>query len=577
MRMSDMASPRLFGGNGNCAGASDSQKSKEERIAMVQMREARQRRFNVPPLFTCDPLGKDDNTKLENHLRGTVEPELRDQAGVAEIEGRGMSIVVAISDKSWLTGITLLGGEGCGDASLGRFIQATALAMADVEAANGAERNGLYLTRLGTRSDEGAQIIGAPGLSPNADLQFKAALALEMGEMAQEGLAGVTYTADVQTQHGVETRELSLRGFSRMLAHPEIVVAGNFKVSRPTAVSGDEKAGFILDVIRRLENSEAGCFDRLPRLYNGNGGLPEVRTPFKGSLKANGAKSMAGGTFVEIKLAMSAEQASAFLPFTSDVRDGEGRLLEAGTRKGFSEIFSTRAGMRFLNTFFGKARSNSILTPIALGMSDVLKSGVDVVPVSGGYLQYWLDAQDGASTAEMVADAIRARINAKIPTDDAGFISLKLEPSVLTMDAAGVNLDDVRAKFILKSLGKDIYPVEALSRADFLVNFLWLVNERVQREVFGGLATEENGRMPMRLSELDMIQSVRRICSIRRTIRDTEDLIWTLRNDSSLPNEIKARKEGIEKEFWDFSWERQPKMFELLTGFIKRAMENGHA
>ncbi len=86
---------------------------------------------------------------------------------------------------------------------------------------------------------------------------------------------------------------------------------------------------------------------------------------------------------------------------------------------------------------------------------------------------------------------------------------------------------------------------------------------------------EENGRSPLRLSELDMIQSVKWICSMRRTIRDTEDLIWTLRNDDSLPADIKSKRGELEKQFWDFAWERQPKMFRLLTDFIQRAMAKG--
>jgi hypothetical protein len=574
--MIDMTPRRLFNGSGNGAGTVDSLRPKEERVALVQMREARARRINVPPLFTCDPTGKDDSVKLENHLRANVEPELRDQAAVAEVEGQKMRFLTAISDKSSLTGITLLGGEECGNQSLGRFNIATAQAMGDVEAANGGERCGLFLNRLGTRSDEGAQIIGSASLGPNADVQFKIALELEMSEMAQKGLSGVKYTANVQTPHGIETMELTLKAFSRMLAHPEIVVAGNFKIAKPAPVREDAKPGFILEEIRKLENDEVVFYPRLPRVYNGNGGLPEVKTPFKGSLKANGKKSMSGGTFIEIKLAMTDEQAAAFLPFTSDKRDAEGRLIETGTRKGYSEIFSRRAGMRFGNTFWGKARSNSILTPITLGMEDILKTGVDVVPVAGGYLQYWIDASDGASTAEMVANAIRARVNARVPTDDIGYIDLRLEPSVLTLDATGMNLDDVRAKFILKSLGKDMYPVAALSRADFLVNFLWLVSDPIQQQVFAGLAMSENGRLPVRLSDLDMIQSVKRICSIRRTIRDTEDLIWTLRNDDALPAEIKSKKGELERQFWDFAWERQPKMFALLAGFIKGAMDNGN-
>jgi hypothetical protein len=566
---------RLFGGNGNGAGLTDSQRTREERVALVQMREARQRRFTVPPLFTCDPQGKDDNTKLENHLRANVEPELRDQAGMAEVEGESMRALVAISDKSFLSGITLLGGEQCGNQALGRFIGATALAMGDVEAGNGGKRAGLYLHRLGNRSDEGAPVMGAAGLSESADIQFRMALELEMREMFQTGMSGVAYEAQVETGHGMETRQCTLKAFSRMLAHPEIVVAGNFKIARPVIVTSDAKPGFVLDVIRKLENSEADYFDRLPKVYKGNGGLPEVRTPFRASLVSNGKSRMDGGTFVEIKLSMSDEQAAGFLGFTGDKRDGEGKLLEAGTRKGYSEIFSQRGGMRFLNTFFGKARSNSIITPITLGMSDIQVTGVDVVPVAGGYLQYWLNAPDCTSTAEMVANAIRARINHSAPTDDIGYIDLDFKPSVLSMDANGMDIGDVRAKFILKSLGKGIYPVAALSRSDFLVNFLWLVSDRVQEDVFASLAMEENGRSPLRLSELDMIQSVKWICSMRRTIRDTEDLIWTLRNDDSLPADIKSKRGEIERQFWDFSWERQPKMFRLLTDFIQRAMAKG--
>ncbi|NYZ73764.1 hypothetical protein H0O00_01340 [Candidatus Micrarchaeota archaeon] len=560
---------RTCGPDGDGAGTNDGQRSPEERRARLQIKEARRFRTRAAPLVTCDPQGKNDTMKLENRLGANVEPELKDKA-----EGAGdgaAGCMTALSDKCHLNPIRLLGGEDCGDNAMLAFSEYIGNAMGDVEAANANGKLGLYLMRVAPRSDEGVIVIGGAELPANADIQFGMALEIERANL---DMSKYKYTVEVQNGHGRETCELDLDAFSRILKYPAMVNAGHFKIARPRVLGSDSGPGFILEDIRKLENSEAGFFERLPQVYRGNGGLPEVRTPFKGSLQSNGDRRMNRGTFVEIKLQMEPEDASAFLRFTKDVRDGEGNLLEAGTRKGFAEIFSLRGGMRFLNTFFGKARTNSVLTPIAHAMADIQDAGINVAPVSNGYLQYWLDAPDGMSTAEMVERAIRARINSQMGTDDMGRIDTAFKPSILTMDASAVDLDEVRARFILKSLGRYSYPAEALGRADFVVNFLEHVNIEIQDEIFQAMSIGESGgrRMALQNTEQELIDDVRHICSMRRTIRDTEDFIWTLRNDSELPDSIRAKNSAIEEGFWNFALERYPKLFYLLTKRIQQEM-----
>jgi len=115
--------------------------------------------------------------------------------------------------------------------------------------------------------------------------------------------------------------------------------------------------------------------------------------------------------------------------------------------------------------------------------------------------------------------------------------------------------------------------VEMLSQADYLVNFLWHVRDEVQERIFNELMAGDSG---MPVSDRSMIDKIKWICSKRRTIRDTEDLIWTLRNDPNLPPGISSRREELEERFWDFAQKRQPKMAGLLIKNIQSEMDGGN-
>lgn len=532
--------------DGRTAGA----KTLEERKLGMMLKKARSRGIAAPPLFTCDPQCTEERGRLEGHLTKDVEPELRDQAAAAQAEGHEYKFIVVLIDKARQNAINNIVGQEGGDCAMEGYWDVSAKATADVAAMNGSQRVGISLTGVRKGSDENINTIGGIQLSYDTHAQFR--VAWDAGR-AELDLGGYRFT-----MHTVQGElEASLRGFSRVLRNPGMVVACNFKISEPIVLRPDEKQGFILERVRELENSEAEHFERLPRIYTGNGGLAGVRTPFRTNLEMLGKTKMESGTFVEIKLGMSEEHAGAFRGFIQDKRDAEGRLIEKGTRKCYSEVGSGRAGIRFFNTFFGKGRSDEILTPITLAMDDLRRRGVDVLPVTNGYLQYWVDAPNTSETVALVERALARRINS-VATPDHGYLDMEFLPSVISVGADSTNLRDLRAMLILKSLEKEGYPAEALGRTDFLVNFLDHINIEIQRDVLSPFNSQ------------GMANMVRWVCSARRGIRDTEDLIWTLRSDRTLPKEIQSAAAAIEKWVFDFAMESYGQAYHRLATIIQR-------
>jgi hypothetical protein len=232
--------------------------------------------------------------------------------------------------------------------------------------------------------------------------------------------------------------------------------------------------------------------------------------------------------------------------------------------------------MRMLNTFGSKARANLMLSAVAHSMGDLISEyGLEVVPVSGGYLQYWTDKP----ISEELRYNIQKRLDFRFGSEVAGdptFVESYLKPAFSMIDARRMKISDVRAAFILDSLGMGNWPLELLDRADFLVNFLEHVDPLIKREIYDSLARHENGGRPVKMSDLRMMDQVSMICQHRRTIRDTEDLIWTLRMDPELPDEISKNRKEIEKWYFDFAWERFDKIFYMLTKKIDEIKNNDY-
>jgi hypothetical protein len=507
--------------------------------------------LTLPAMTECEPHGEEEK-RLTSHLGKKIEPHLKNVA-----IDQPVTIVVGGIDKSRQNPLNKLGGaEGLGNASMGAHWDITRRAIGAVASINDGESICMHLARVAPRSDEGVLVIGGENLTVETGIQFREAWNMARG---RTDLSKYTYSVELPAGPIKEMFNLDLEAFSTVLKHEKkMVVSSKYAISRPIQVTPDTKKGFILDEIKMLENQEVAKFyGRLPKSFKGNGGLAEVHSPFRTNLQAKNVEKTTSGTFVEIKLRIPESDADSLLEVTED------------TRKGYAEVFSKHVGMRAFNTFVGKPRANRVLTPITQALGDLGKElDIAVLPVTGGYLQYWLDLPAVNGTAELVRKAIEKRIHSNVK--DIGHIRLPFEPVVSMMDATDVGLSEVRERFILKAIGKGLYPPMILEHTDFLINFVENIKNSVQMPIYEQLATGGNGS-PLR--DLDNIAMVKEICSKRRTIRDTEDLVWVLRKDEGLPDKIKAKKEELENWLFDFAWEKVEKMRLLLFRKVREAME----
>jgi hypothetical protein len=460
-----------------------------------------------------------------------------------------------------------LGGKTkLGDEALKAYWNAGGHALALFAAVSGGKTMDARYARVSPTSDEGVGIAAGIRLDKDSELLFS-----KCWEYARKKLDLSQYSCTLEVMNPntgqIEKFDVNLEAFSRVLRHPGLAVACSYSISKPVNVDySDSSNDFVLEEIRKLENAEIDerFYALLPEPLKGNGGLPEVKTPFTTNLFRQGITRKDGGSFVEIKFDIS-EFAGQMLPLTEDNEDVWGY----GTRKGFAELFSGRGGMRFLNTFLGKARANKVLTPIAQAMGDLQKSGVDVMPVSGSYLQYWTSLDDTPENRKMIQDAINRRIHAEEIVGNE-YVSLDFDATI-DMVHSDMDVSDVRARFILNSLDKENEHVSVLDKADFLLNFFENINGYIQNRIYEHLS--QNGGKRITEEDKENIKLVRWLCSTRRTIRDLEDLVWTLRRDDELPEKIKEKKDELEDWVFEFAKNQYDAMHYLLATKIRKQME----
>jgi hypothetical protein len=353
-------------------------------------------------------------------------------------------------------------------------------------------------------------------------------------------------------------------------------------ISPPIRMMGEMGGDFVLEELRKLGNLEVAFLkDRLPECFKNNGGLAAVKAPpGKLSLETQGKKVTTKGTLVEIKLEITPEDAARLRELIPDLRNDNGELILQGTRKGIAETLTQLLGMRGFNTFLGKPVTNEILTAIAHAMNDLEKeNGRDdvaelrIYPLGGGYLQYWLNIPPDKVTKDMIMNAIRKRIRADVIPDNT-YINMNIEPSLVMLDATDMDLSETRSRFIVESLQLgDSYGIEILERSNFMINAIENVYPNIMRKIFSELAHTKNGGNPVTDKDYANLKMIEKVCDLRRTIRDTEDLVWTLRLDKELPSEIQSRNGDLVKWWLDFSMARYDKTFLLLTRRIYQEMQ----
>ncbi len=514
--------------------------SVEERRFEQKARRLYKSGVKAKEVVTCNPLSKpgDESKKLPDLLAEDVEPQLRD-AAVAEFGD--FKCVVGKTDKSGMNALNHLFTREGGDQAMDIYWDELALATALAATAIGSDGVGLPLIRVNPISDEGIVEISGRELTPDIHYQFA-----KSWEIARNSIDLTKRIYPVQLPGGHGEVVLDLEAASRVLKHPGMVTAARFSLSDPFIVP--RQGTFLQEALRRLANAAA--------LVPGLKGRAEVDTPFESNLDAEGVVSMPRGSFVEIKFDIS-PVVEVFRSLIPDKRVN-GRLVKKGTRKGWAEVNSgkgkkeQRGGMRAANILYGEAGANELMTPIPQALYELAMAGVTVSPVTGNYMTYYVD---------LPPEVAKKSVLAALSNNDLMFV-----PSIETLDAGGILIGDVRARFILKSMGMESRPAEDLKKMDFFVNFLEHVWKPIQEEIFDKMGISKDQR--------DRIELLRRTFAERRTIRDMEDLYWTLRNDKELPKPVLAQADDLRRFVTEFSTENYERMFIHLTNVIAQERKN---
>ena len=559
----DQITPMLITPVENRSNSKGKRRGPDQRL-IEEFEKAHDKGLTLPELRQCEPQGN-NGKKLETQLR-VLGVELKEAA----CEDPALTASVGTTDKARQTPINRLGTEeGAGNKAMEAYWHAIAEMMALVGAINPAASIRLHLARVAPGSDEGNLVIAGSGLTKDIGPQFEAAWKVAT-ERVRARLKEYRYQLMAGKGSEQELFELNLQAFSKILRDPERIVSLHYSLSEPFSVGPGMRPDFLLHAIRMLENKEIRFLEHLPRSFDGRGGLAEVRSPFEESLQSRGIASRERGSFVEIKLTpQNMDDARALLQFISDgwgVRYGLKGTI--GTRKGFAEAYSGRFGIRGFNTFLGKAGANRFLTPITHALLDVengvVGPGAEVIPISTSYLQYWVDLPPDEARL-LVKAAIEERVHGG-RSDDVTRADLMFNPSLIVLEASQTRVADVRARFILASLERGRDPAERLAQTDFLVNFIENVGKTVQDETYEKLGLNSQDRAN--------IETIAKICKVRRTIRDTEDLVWILRGDERILQEIKGKAGELENWVFSFAAARFDEMFLQLARIIKSKVEN---
>ncbi len=563
-RLIDMASERPLGYSRKYP-SRQPEASHEEIMRLFT--SAHEKGISPPDVVQCNPIGERER-KLHYYIERRLEPMFEEVA----YEVPGFSFVVGCLDKSRQNPINKLGGMDAGDQAIAVYLDIAARATQLVASRNGSEKISNHLLRVSPTSDEAIVVIGGNKLTRETEVEFRDSW---FKAKAVTDLTKYVYKLEVPYNGSSRIFQLNLDAFSKVFTHPEIVTAATFMISKPVVVDPDSEGGFIQEEIRKLENKEARFYEFLPRNIKIEGGRAEVATQFNESLTTMGIGTRTGGSYVEVKFAMTYEDAMAILPFTkNDWGLAYGLENTSGTRKGLKELFSRLAGMTFFNTYMGKFRANEVLTAIVKAFEEIMARGVEVIPVAGGYMQYWVDLPPTKETARRIEAKLRERLHSS-RRGEAGYVSLGMEPVVTVIDATTVSREDLRSRSILDSLGLPQFHPRTLGNMDFVLNFFENVDEGVQEEIRGRLAAH-NGGVPMSEEDLGRMRLMGIVCDEkkggRRTIRDSEEVLHTLVNDEQLPEEVRSRRDELKEWFPRFANEWKERIHMLLAKEIEKRM-----
>ena len=430
----------------------------------------------------------------------------------------GLGCALARADKQGLNHFNKAGGKHeAGDAVIESAMNVLANTM---EIAYSAARSSPYLVRDNRFSDETLQVtagdiemlagIGTEGFFA----AYEKARAIENANLPNRRYFGRKLVLDKRNGGPeIEKVPLTLAQYAGALRDPGLVTACH--LSAPQIIHlGSASPGFIKHAIEQIEKEELRTVSSmLPPAFH-----PEIKgsapgSPFEYANEASG-RLPDNTVAIEIKF-RHRDQITRFAPL---------RAMHI-TLKGISEIYREGCGLRYINTYYGKQVADRLLSAVAHAMKEI-DSELEPVGKTDSNLIYVVGNSNAGDVEKRAIIALYAKIK------EFGLDGLEMEPVPTAIDAGRAHVNDLRPALALKSLGRPMADLEALTYTDMLVSAASIMDPEVVNE-----ANSRLGNGPKALGEF-VLCMIRAQIGREAGIRDTEDIVWSLR----------MHREGREKE-----------------------------
>ncbi|MEM3075807.1 MAG: hypothetical protein QW590_03210 [Candidatus Bilamarchaeaceae archaeon] len=467
----------------------------------------------------------------------------------AKADGKPVFYFIATFDCARVNMKNSLLTRNGGDACIAAFID-TQTAAAKATFCD-SQNNGIdmFNIRVSQYSDETATHAAGNAISPYTAKVFTENLAAAKERIYRER---ENYKFEVVVGEGKEAKKLklNLHAASIVFKHPEVVTAYNMKGPVVERVLPKEQNDFIKEKIKTMEG-EKPWMHALPRDLRFESGRVDIHTELD---DASAEELKNGGVVIQLKYALKDQKhIKSLFRILNDGWDGNGAK---GLRKCYSAIISNSYALTGLNTIWGNAFGNALTSAGLHGVERFKEdTGIVIKRIPGSYYHYHanMNISEWERYEDRLIKAILGTIQAK-PTEvneEGRIVHTPFYPQLTVIESVGKNMDELRALFALKSLGKHL-PADALARADFLVNFIDNIKGSEDGTPIKEKMLEEVG---ISKEEMNAINIIYRYCTNYRTVRDAQDLIWVLRLN---------REEALERVFWQIALEKGKKLQEAF-------------
>ncbi len=441
--------------------------------------------------------------------------------------------IILSADKASLSNINRTGGTGAGNAVVENSLQVLGATMSQAYPSSSQ-----YMIRRNPVSDETDQIVTGnyehlAQLTPLAFLEIHK----EMCRKSIQNLDEIVYMDRRLIRQGSKwvAHEVpqTLGKYSRALKDPSLVTASHLGLSQLLRLC-EQSQGFISRTISAIEKEEQKYIDLLPQSFRPTFASSIEPSPFIGEPVANGFlpdNSIA----IEIKFSHTNNE-DRFAPL----------MHISETKKGRAGILSDRFGLSYINTYMGKETADHILSAVAQAMKEFEKSSrYEVNRTSSNLIYVVLDSKNPMMVASTINSLIKKQLETVLGKQAN---ALPFIPKAIAINGSKLHSNDLRAALALNGMGLEHLSTEVLTYTDLLVSAVNAFREEAIRESLSRLnpVAREIGQNVMNL--------IHNASSAFEGIRDTEDLVWTLRHDMKSAK-LGQGQQNKENSVWRFAVE----------------------